>query len=200
MGGVQNFWKQHKPGVSKACKDNLKKSEKAATHQRSQPRIQAFFTKPPNPHVPPTVPTPSHVIAYAVELGSSGPCTMPVVSTVALPMPNTCAVSILAMLENATRALPALPKASKTDEIAIFSQGVPTELDKEDAWEYLDPLLNHFLGFNRPVESISEALRGGENGLAGMVQYLKEFVSQYEIDEGLLEGKVQRLVRAIQLR
>ena len=125
---------------------------------------------------------------------------MPVVSTVALPMPNTCTVSILAMLENATRALPALPKASKTDEIAIFSQGVPTELDKEDAWEYLDPLLNHFLGFNRPVESISKALRGGENGLAGMVQYLKEFVSQYEIDEGLLEGKVQRLVCAIQLQ
>ena len=200
MGGVQNFWKQHKPGVSKACKDNLKKSEKAATHQRSQPRIQAFFTKPPNPHVPPTVPTPLRVIAYAVKPGSSGPCTMPVVSTVALPMPNTHAVSILAMLENATRALPALPKASETDEIAIFSQGVPTELDKEDAWEYLDPLLNHFLGFNRPVESISEALRGGENGLAGMVRYLKEFVSRYEIDEGLLEGKVQRLVRAIQLQ
>jgi len=200
MGGVQNFWKQHKLGVSKVCKDNLKKSEKAATHQRSQPRIQAFFTKPPNPHVPPTVPTPSRVIAYAVEPGSSGPCTMPIVSTVALPMPNTHAVSILATLENATRALPALPKASETDEIAIFSQGVPTELDKEAAWEYLDPLLNHFLGFNRPVESISEALHGGENGLAGMVRYLKEFVSRYEIDEGLLEGKVQRLVRAIQLR
>jgi hypothetical protein len=125
---------------------------------------------------------------------------MPIVSTVALPMPNTHAVSILATLENATRALPALPKASETDEIAIFSQGVPTELDKEAAWEYLDPLLNHFLGFNRPVESISEALHGGENGLAGMVRYLKEFVSRYEIDEGLLEGKVQRLVRAIQLR
>jgi hypothetical protein len=94
---------------------------------------------------------------------------MPVVSTVALPMPNTRAISILATLENATRALPALPKASETDEIAIFSQGVPTELDKEDAWEYLDLLLNHFLGFNRPVESISEALRRGENSLAGMV-------------------------------
>jgi len=125
---------------------------------------------------------------------------MPVVSTVALPVPNTRAISILAMLENATRALPALPEASETDEIAIFSQGVPTELDKEDAWEYLDPLLNHFLGFNRPMESISKVLCGGENGLVGMVRYLKEFVSRYEIDEGLLEGKVQRLVHAIQLR
>ena len=198
MGGVQNFWKQHKPGISKACKDNLKKSEKATTHQRSQPSIQAFFTKPPAIHVPPTIPTPSHVIAYAIEARSSGPCTTPIASTVAPPVPNTCAV--LATLEKATRTLPALPEASETDEIAVFSQSIPTELNKQDAWEYLDPLLNHFLGFNRSLESISEALRGGENGLAAMVQYLKDFISQYEIDEGLLEGKVSRLVRAIQMR
>ena len=121
MGSVQNFWKQHKLGVSKACKDNFKKSEKAATHQRSQPRIQAFFIKPPNPHVPPTVTIPSYVIAYTVKLGSSGPYIMPVVSTVALSMPNICTISILVMLENATRALSALPKASETNKIAIFS-------------------------------------------------------------------------------
>jgi hypothetical protein len=59
--------------------------------------------------------------------------------------------------------------------------------------------LNHFLGFNIPVGSISEALRGGEKGLAAIVRYLKEFVSQYEIDEELLEGKVSRLVHAIQM-
>jgi hypothetical protein len=129
---------------------------------------------------------------------------MPIDLTVAPPVPNTrankCTVSVLAMLEKAIRALPALPEASESDEIAMFSQGIPTELDNEDAWEYLDPLLNHFLGFNRTVESISEVLRGGEKGLAGMIRYLKEFVSRYQIDEVLLEGKVERLVRAIQIR
>jgi hypothetical protein len=70
---------------------------------------------------------------------------------------------------------------------------------KEDTWEYLDPLLNHFLGFNRSMESISEALHGGKKGLVAMVQYLNDFVCQYEIDEGLLEGKVERLVHAIQI-
>jgi hypothetical protein len=125
---------------------------------------------------------------------------MPVDSTVASAVPNTRAVSVLTMLEKAIKALPALPEANENDEIAVFSQHVPTELDKDDAWEYLDPLLNHFLGFNRSVESISEALRGGENGLAGMVRYLKEFVSRYGIDEGLLEGKVLRLVCAVQIR
>ena len=199
MGGVQNFWKQHNPGVSKSCKENLRKNKKAATHQRSQPSIQAFFTKPATTHVPPTIPTPSRIIAYAVEAGSSGPCTMPVASVAAPPVPNTHTVNVLVTLERAIRALPTLPEATETDEMAVFSQRVPTELDKEEAWEYLDPLLNHFLGFNRSVESISKALRGGENGLAAMVRYLKEFVSWYEIDEGLLEGKVSRLVRAIQM-
>ena len=200
MGGAQNFWKQHKPGVSKACKDNLKRSEKAATHQRSQTSIQAFFTKPPNAPIPPTIPTPSRVIAYAVESGSSGPGTTPIVLPVAPPVPNTRTVSVLATLEKATRALPILPEANESDEIATFSQPIPTELAKEDAWEYLDPLLNHFLGFNRSVESISEALHGGKKGLAAMVQYLNDFIYRYEINEGLLEGKVERLVRAIQIR
>ena len=125
---------------------------------------------------------------------------MPIVLLVAPPVPNTHTVSVLATLEKATRALPILPEANESDEIAAFSQPIPTELAKEDAWEYLDPLLNHFLGFNRSVESISEALRGGKKGLAAMVQYLNDFVYRYEIDEGLLEGKVERLVRAIQIR
>jgi hypothetical protein len=121
MGGVQNFWKQHKPGISKACKDNLKKSEKATTHQQSQPSIQAFFTKPLAIHVSPTIPTPSCIIAYAIEVGSSRPHTMPIASTVAPPAPNTCAINVLIMLEKATRTLLTLPEASETDKIAGFS-------------------------------------------------------------------------------
>jgi hypothetical protein len=50
------------------------------------------------------------------------------------------------------------------------------------------------------MKSISEALCGGKKGLAAMVQYLNDFVCQYEINEGLLEGKVERLIHAIQIR
>ena len=32
-----------------------------------------------------------------------------------------------------------------------------------------------------------------------MVQYLKEFTHQYQIDEGLLEGKLQRLLNVLQM-
>jgi hypothetical protein len=103
------------------------------------------------------------------------------------------------MLEKAIRALPALSEASESNKIAMFSQGISTELDNKDAWEYLDPLLNHFLGFNRTVESIFKVLHGGEKGLAGMIQYLKEFVSRYQINKVLLKGKVERLVHAFQI-
>jgi len=65
------------------------------------------------------------------------------------------------------------------------------DLVKEDAWEYLDPMLNHFLGFNQMVGSICNELQGGEMGLSVMVRYLKEFIGQYQIDGALLEGKIQ---------
>ena len=170
MGGVQNFRKQHNPGVSKACSINKKKA--AATHQPTQPS---------GPHATNVISVPSS----------------PTRSPAAIKAP---AIKLLAKLETAIKNVPALPDASEADEITAFSQRIPTDLDKDDAWEYLDPMLNRFLGFDRSVERISEELRGGDMGLAAMMRYLKEFVGLYQIDIGLLEGKMQRLLEAIQLR
>jgi len=114
------------------------------------------------------------------------------------PAPNTHAVNILVTLEKAIEDLPVLPDVSKYDEIATFSENVPTNLAKEDAWEYLDPMLNRFLGFNRMAKSIYNKLQGGVQGLPAMVQYLKDFIRQYKVDGALLEGKIERLVNIIQ--
>lgn len=114
------------------------------------------------------------------------------------PAPDTHAVNILAALEKAIENLPVLPDADDSDEIAMFSENVPTDLAKADAWEYLDPMLNRLLGFNRTAESIYNELRGGAQGLSAMVRYLKDFVHRYEIDGALLEGKIERLVNIIQ--
>ena len=200
MGDLQNFKVQHNPGVSKACKTSLEKKNRAAAHQQNQPGISSFFTKRPKTLVPPTIPTPTRVLAYSMESSSSGPRSMDINSRTASLIPDTPAINLLATLEKAVNNLPALPEASEVDEIAIFSQNVPADLDKEDAWEFLDPILNRFLGFDRTVESISEELRGGEMGLAAMIRYLKDFITLYQIDRGLLEGKVQRLLDAIQMR
>jgi hypothetical protein len=200
MGGVQNFWKQHNPGVSKVCKANLEKKKKAVAHRQDQPGLLSFFTKQPKVLIPPTVPMPTHVIAYDMESSSSGPCVTPVVSKTASPpvVPDMLAVNLLAVLENAIQDLPTLPEASESNEITMFAQSIPTDLADDNAWEYLDPMLNQFLGFNRTAEDILNELCRGERGLAVMVRYLKEFIGRYQIDRGLLEGKVQRLLKVIQ--
>jgi hypothetical protein len=64
---------------------------------------------------------------------------------------------------------PVLPDASESDEIAMFSKNIPADLAKDDTWEYLDLMLNRFLGFNRSAESIYNELQGGERGLLAMV-------------------------------
>jgi len=63
--------------------------------------------------------------------------------------PDTYAVNILITLEEVIDKLPDLPEASEYDEISMFTQCVPTDLAKEDAWKYLDPMLNQFLGFGQ---------------------------------------------------
>ena len=105
-------------------------------------------------------------------------------------------------MEKSIRDLPnILPDASDTDEIAVFAQDIPTDMDGDDAWEeFLDPLLNRFLGFGRSIESISAMLQGGESGLTAIVRYLRKFVERYRIDGALLEGKLERLIEAIEFR
>ena len=171
MGGIQNFLKQHNPGVSKACQLNLKKKNKASAHKKSQLGLLSFFTKRSKVLVPPTIPMPTPVVAYVMESASelSGTHVMGITLRTALLAPNTHAVNILVTLEKAINNLPALPDAHESNEIAMFSESVPMDLVKEDAWEYLDPMLNRFLGFNQMAGSICNELRGGEMGLSAMV-------------------------------
>lgn len=84
MGGVQNFLKQHNPGVSKACKIGLEKKKKASAYQQSQPQLQAFFTKNPKVLIPPTVLAPARVVAYAMESSTSGPRMHPMPSDITI--------------------------------------------------------------------------------------------------------------------
>jgi hypothetical protein len=83
---------------------------------------------------------------------------------------DSLAKDLLTKLEKSISNLPkTLPDASDSDKIAVFAQSVTTDMDRDDAWEFLlDPLLNRFLGFRRTIKSISASLRGGEKGLTVM--------------------------------
>ena len=206
MGGLENFRKQHNPGISKVCQENVRKRNLAdaqRAHQQSQLRIQSFFTKKAKDLIPPTVPTPDRVIAYARESTPSGNSGMADIRAETLNAPaisDRLANELLTKLEKSISDLPkTLPAVTEADEIAIFTQNVPSDMDRDDAWELLlDPLLNWFLGFGRPIEVISVSLRGGDKGLTAMAWYLREFVAWYRIDGALLEGKVLWLIEAIE--
>jgi len=122
-GGRQNFLKQHNPGYSKACQTNLKKKNKTGAHQQSQPGLLSFFTKKSMVLIPPSIPTPAPVIAYAMESGSpfSGTHMMEITPTAGSPVPNMHAVNILATLEKAIENLPDLPFFF---ESALFMEGL----------------------------------------------------------------------------
>jgi hypothetical protein len=199
MGGLQNLWKQHNPGKSKACQLALEKKNKLKATQRSQPGLQTYFTKRPKDLVMPLVPIPRPVIAQVIEPTSS-------VTDVAVlsPIPDTLINNLLADLEKAISGLPsAHPDPTEMEESSIipeFPQALPTNMDRDDAWEFiLDPYLNRFLGFGKSVESIAESIKGQKKALASMVNFFREFTGRFRIDGALLEGKVRRLISAIKM-
>ena len=196
MGGLPNFWKQHNPGNSKACQLTLKKKNKLEATQRSQPSLQAYFTERPKDLVPPTVPIPRRVIANVIDPFSS-------ITIVAAPSsrPDTPVNTLLADLEKAISNLPSTqPDPNDMEELTIFPQALPTDMVRDDAWEFiLDPHLNRFLGFGRSIESIAASLKGQKKALVSMVKFLRDYNDRFQIDAALLEGKIGRLISAINM-
>jgi len=94
-----------------------------------------------------------------------------------------------------------VPIATESDEISAFGRataeancmGVATE----EVWETVNPVLDRFLGFRRPLVEIESLVRRGERGIEGFCQYLAYLVEEKEIQGGLVEGKVKVLIDAI---
>ena len=124
MGGLQNLWKQHNPGKSKACQLAVEKKKKLKVTKRSQPGLQTYFTKRPKDHVAPSIPIPRPVIVQVIKLTSS-------VANVTLlsPLPNTL-INLLADLEKAISDLPSThPVDTELSIIPEFPQALPMNMD-----------------------------------------------------------------------
>ena len=92
-----------------------------------------------------------------------------------------------------------VPVANKTHILAAYSQ-TPQELTRDvqndtDIWETWDPKLNVLLPHNS--EDLKPLVVRGQFGLIGLVSFFEHLVRDRKVDEGLLEGKVKRLVDAI---
>lgn len=70
--------------------------------------------------------------------------------------------------------------------------------DMED-WECLDPLLNRVIGADVKTVDIATFIRCGRLGMDGLFAWLLACVNDLKLSEGLLEGKIERLVEAMVL-
>lgn len=76
----------------------------------------------------------------------------------------------------------------------------PKDLTKDiandaDVWEVWDQKLNVLLPHK--IDDIKPLVVRGKFGLVGLVALLEHLVQDRRVDAGLLEGKVKRLVEAI---
>jgi len=98
-------------------------------------------------------------------------------------------------------SLPAeVPYGVDSDDVAIFAGSPRAYIQQADeAWENLDPLLNQVIGYGATPETLSQRIRRGKFGMDGMYTWLKVCVEELNISEGLLEGKIERLIDAMLL-
>jgi hypothetical protein len=118
----------------------------------------------------------------------------PVESNTSIPL------KILTTLREKVENLPrSVPAAKRTGPLGGYSCN-PVELTKEivldvDIWETWDPILNALIS-HRVSENHTLVTRG-KYGLIGLVCFMEHLVRDRKLDEGLLEGKVGRIIEAI---
>jgi hypothetical protein len=84
------------------------------------------------------------------------------------------------------------------DVLARFSGNPVLELAAgEDAWEMADRALNGAIGYGKTVEDIAKIIRRGPRGIDGLCKWLRILVSELQVDEVLLEGKIKHLIGAM---
>lgn len=114
------------------------------------------------------------------------------------------AVALLESLKSALNWLPAsLPDATADDTLAQhFGKGSlpkdpPTSTD--DIFETIvNPTLDRVLGSNFKNHEITAMLRGGPLGLDAVYEWLHTVIHVYGISYLLLEGRINRLIDAIE--
>jgi hypothetical protein len=106
---------------------------------------------------------------------------------------------LLKCITNAAQELLSLiPKVEEHDNIALVAWASAPE-DTSEAWKHLDCMLNRLLGYSIDVEDIMQCVHCGPLGVEGLAQYIHGFVVNYNVTGDLLEGKLGRLLKAIEL-
>jgi hypothetical protein len=108
-------------------------------------------------------------------------------------------LALLASITDAAHDLPSLvPEAKEDDDIAcIVLLGGPK--DPSEAWEHLGHGLNRLLGFGVEIKDITQCIQCGPLGMEGLIRYIHGFVVDYSVTGDLLEGKLERLSKVLEI-
>jgi hypothetical protein len=110
-----------------------------------------------------------------------------------------CPIGV-ALLRNFRARIEGLPQelgeADASHPLAAFA-GDPVGCveEGEDTWEKYDGPLNCLL--QKPADELRQLVRVGEMGLIGLCRFLEYLVQHHQISGYLIEGKLERLMRAI---
>ena len=115
------------------------------------------------------------------------------------PVHHPVKSALLSKLESAISTLPAsVLVGTKEDDLAQFSGDPIHSLEEgDDTWEVIDKALNRVIGYGKTAAEIENIIRRGQYGMDGMLIWLKKCVYTLEIDESLLENKIERLIGAM---
>lgn len=210
---------------SKNCKElarKFKAKQRKGMAEKQQTLVKSYFTAPSK--VPPTVSAPLRIhstMATTVPGPASKsadnliPQSIPqsisasLVDTVqdidsqssSLGSSQSCPIGMACLAKLRARIIDidanlTIPEAGETHELAAFS-GDPTGCvpDGEDAWETWDGPLNTLL--QREPSDLRKLIVRGEKGLAGLHQFLLYLVTNHGIQGALIEGKIDRLIAAM---
>jgi len=125
------------------------------------------------------------------------PTSPPIMHVQSSPPP-----SILKTLRKKVETLPkSVPTAKKNGPLAAYCCD-SMELTKDittdaDVWETWDQKLNVLISHN--IADIYPLVTRGKYGLITLVQLLEHLVHDRKVDEGLLDGKVGRVIEAIDM-
>lgn len=70
-------------------------------------------------------------------------------------------------------------------------------IPSDEVWEVVNPGLDRLLGFGRTLDDIQSIIRQGPLGVLGLLEYLTYLVEERGIGGGLIKGKVNVLIEAI---
>lgn len=106
-------------------------------------------------------------------------------------------------LQELHRTIQTLPESVAaglpSDTLSVFfTPAKDLLLDGQDAWEdVVNPTLDRVFGFGTSEEAVRALVRRGPYGMDGVYRYLASCISDLNINAGLFEGKVERLLKAM---